>query len=925
LELEYEPGYIPGDEAECAELRAALFEDSASIIASRGAATASDPRLPLEAGLTARLLTFVERQCYRLSGWAGEDGIHFTGELGGGSTHGWVRVWYSPEVVSWLDAGRPEGQVPDEAILIKERFEPLTEPQGDEAVFKLMGWQPMVRRPDDSRDGWFWGDISQEEARHGELMCSRPPLSWSQEDTLRLDDCRPPSRFGQPCLRCHASASDFTYSQTAHLPEVTGGTRAKDQVIYDYRRVWRDVDAEDAANHYADYKNKPPSTFIAEHPDRDALVPALPAADPAFVAQHGLPADEDAPYEDIPRFFDHVVSKAGGDPDTFLTSDQCGACHSGVAHITEGIDSHGSMLARDGDLEGGSPRYADVSPYGEWSVSMMALSGRDPIFRAQREWEANHRSDCADEITDLCYKCHGAAGQRQLQLDAPGRVFDHAIIFELPDAPDGKYGSLARDGITCTVCHQMSGKGLGKPASYTGNWTPTAPSDVQGPYADDVHVDPMKRALGKTPSGEGGRAEVMKSAALCGSCHAAKLPVRKVGSCTDEGFVYEQATFLEWRNSNYRKNDAFITDEGKDGATPVTCQGCHMPKEIGGKDLVKKIASIEDAEFPTASLEGVDDVHEGVDIEPRKPFSRHQLNGINLFALSMFAQAPRVFGLADFDYMSNQYGEPTRLQIATAIAAGRAFADTAAKLSIGELNVVTDADSTSWLEFSVKVTNKAGHKLPSGVAFRRAFLEVAIEDALGNALWASGRTNESGVILGSGGQVLASEFSETTPEPHHEVISSEDEVQIYEERVTDSDGKLTTSFLSIYDSVKDNRLLPAGWKANFAPTMENGKVPDGLEPHGVGTDPQYPDNGTPACGCDVVKYRVPLAAVPGFARARARLHYQSIPPYYLRDRFSVSLPDAKRLYQIASHLDTGPKSAVPSWKLTLTEAVRDFP
>jgi hypothetical protein len=70
---------------------------------------------------------------------------------------------------------------------------------------------------------------------------------------------------------------------------------------------------------------------------------------------------------------------------------------------------------------------------------------------------------------------------------------------------------------------------------------------------------------------------------------------------------------------------------------------------------------------------------------------------------------------------------------------------------------------------------------------------------------------------------------------------------------------------------------------------------------------------------------VPFDAVMGLVRVRARLNYQSIPPYYLRDRFSVSLPDAKRLYQIASHLDTGPDSPIPGWKLKLTEAVRDWP
>jgi len=396
-----------------------------------------------------------------------------------------------------------------------------------------------------------------------------------------------------------------------------------------------------------------------------------------------------------------------------------------------------------------------------------------------------------------------------------------------------------------------------------------------------------------------------------------KLPVRKVGSCTDVRSGYEQATFLEWRDSAYRKNDVFITDEGHDGATPSRCQDCHMPQNFNGSALKKKIASVEDTDFPTANLPGVPDLHVGVDLVERVPFSRHQLNGINLFTLSMFAQAPRVLGLADYDYMSNQYGEPTRLQMATSLSSGRALADTAALIDIGIPAVRGDS-----LEFAVTVTNKAGHKLPSGVAFRRAFLEVAVEDGAGGILWASGRTNGAGALVGRDGNVLASELG-VAQELHHQVIMREDEAQIYEERTVDSDGKLTTSFLGIYESVKDNRLLPTGWKSNFAPTMEGGAVPDGLEPHGVDGDPDYPKDGSAACGCDVVTYRVPLSAVDGHARVRAKLHYQALPPYFLRDRFSAGLPDAQRLYQLASHLDTkGPNTAIPSWKLTLTEAVR---
>ncbi len=50
----------------------------------------------------------------------------------------------------------------------------------------------------------------------------------------------------------------------------------------------------------------------------------------------------------------------------------------------------------------------------------------------------------------------------------------------------------------------------------------------------------------------------------------------------------------------------------------------------------------------------------------------------------------------------------------------------------------------------VKVENLAGHKFPSGVGFRRAFLTFEVLDANGDDLWVSGRTDPTGVLVGPG-------------------------------------------------------------------------------------------------------------------------------------------------------------------------------
>ena len=92
--------------------------------------------------------------------------------------------------------------------------------------------------------------------------------------------------------------------------------------------------------------------------------------------------------------------------------------------------------------------------------------------------------------------------------------------------------------------------------------------------------------------------------------------------------------------------------------------------------------------------------------------------------------------------------------------------------------------------------------------------------------WVSGETNDKGVIgVRRGAQFipLVTESFDLKKNPqqqyqqHHEVINSEQQVQIYEELVKDSNGNFTTSFLSLADTVYGpptrtfrNRKRPAG-------------------------------------------------------------------------------------------------------------------
>jgi len=213
---------------------------------------------------------------------------------------------------------------------------------------------------------------------------------------------------------------------------------------------------------------------------------------------------------------------------------------------------------------------------------------------------------------------------------------------------------------------------------------------------------------------------------------------------------------------------------------------------------------------------------------------------------------------------------------------------------------------------TVAVTNLAGHKLPSGVGFRRAFLAVEARDAGGRVLWSSGRTDALGLIVDGEGHPLPTELSRTRWQPHWAVVRSEGEAQVYESRHLDSRGELTTSFLALAREVKDNRLLPRGWRGD-------GPHADVTGPVAIDGDPRYGDGS----GSDVVVYRMPLARVRGAATVRAAFVYQSIPPYYLAERFRTAPggPETGRLYALASRLAVD-GTPIEDWKLELASAER---
>lgn len=350
--------------------------------------------------------------------------------------------------------------------------------------------------------------------------------------------------------------------------------------------------------------------------------------------------------------------------------------------------------------------------------------------------------------------------------------------------------------------------------------------------------------------------------------------------------------------------------------------------DVSIDELISKIATIEDSNYPDAD-HGL--AADELEVPFRKEYKRHTHVGLNAFLLSMFKQFEPILGVAPKSYMTGASEAGVDLALESMKQQAR---HSTVDMSIDKLHF---ADNTLVVDVTAK--NKTGHRFPSGVAFRRGFIELLVKDG-DEIVWSSGRTNDAGVIVDHSGQPLATEFlpkgdcGHPNNQPagcyqaHHQVITSDKQVQIYEELNRNKAQEFTTSFVHRVYIVKDNRLLPDGWRDSsfFKPQGEvMTQYMEATDPHFVGTDPDYQDQGTGFIGRDSLQYRIDL---PAHYRGEpltveATMYYQAIPPYWLKQRFDQA-PNGeatRRLHYVASRLNLEREGDVfKQWKFRINSA-----
>lgn len=911
------------------------------------------------------LFEFLNSRQYRELGWLKDKRVRDTGPYLNGKeygTHPAVKIYYSPEIIRWLVDGKHE-PIPDGAMIVKEQFEaPAIRYKGldDQQLFDhLASWTVMVKDARGSHDGWFWSNPGKDQK-----------VVFNHEHPFD----HPISGFGIYCVRCHASTkthgatNEYTFSSLRNIEGFPG-----EPMLFRVDDSWQQKEHHEvptAADEPGDESNEfllasLDAKASATHPRcSDAAHPELcqPVLNEGFLEL--FPSIGRRSRADVLHFpavtHDWVVRRPGDAQQNqpFVTSNQCMSCHAGL------LEPFGPTMffPTEGRAEYAAPG-VHLSPYGEWRWTPMGLAGRDPIFFAQLESEiALMRSDFAadpekaeahvDNLVEACLSCHGAMGRHQYRLDhgddAPFYGLDHITRESTDKQAVGQkhwqYGALSRDGISCTVCHHMQPREQPEDddrhyleffleTSITGNIHLGNPNELHGPFKDD-EISPytMEHALGFKPKHN----PYIQSSRMCGSCHVVNLPIvdkpLKPGEHADELIAaeqnpvfkqyhhhVEQATYLEWLNSEYEN------EFNPDNPNAKSCQDCHMSQDYHNDEidhhmdtLVTRIATIQDDTYPDA--ENLAD-HEELHVRQRKEgVARHNFRGLNVFLLEMFNQFDDILGVRKFDFMtgSQQDIEHARQDFL------RQARDEVAELSV-------DASlQDGQLVSKVLVENKVGHRFPSGVGFRRAFLEFLVieetADGEENIVWSSGRTNELGVLIDGDGQPLFSEFfsKDASGEPacqnHHEVIDSPEQVQIYETLLHSTKHRYTTSFIHGSEIAKDNRLLPRGWKAEGPGPALKGEFLKATHPGPFAkNDARYQDGS----GSDEVEYRVKLPAGvdTGKLRVQATLFYQAIPPYFLQSLFETAPdgPATQRLHYICSNIDLR-GTPIEDWKLPVTSA-----
>jgi hypothetical protein len=307
--------------------------------------------------------------------------------------------------------------------------------------------------------------------------------------------------------------------------------------------------------------------------------------------------------------------------------------------------------------------------YDEWNGSVHALAFQDPVYQGELN---KGFTAVGHEVTRQCEGCHSPAGMVTGEIKGPG--------FK-------GLGRMALAGVSCDICHSISGVTHGQTPSHE----PENGSFILAPGADAGDGAKLIKRGPAKPSAEcgGGFHECAESplhaqADLCAGCH--------------QVYHYEshfplESTYLEWKHGPYAQKD-------------IHCQDCHM---VETETFIKTADNFR---------------------KPERSEYRHYFSGANYLLYYLAGAAAKKAG-------DKELAASLEKKYQMAVAKLRAAAD---------LEVQPVYRNGMLAEVKVRVKNiRAGHNLPTSLTnVREMWLEVMAKDAGGNIVLASGGTDKSG-------------------------------------------------------------------------------------------------------------------------------------------------------------------------------------
>lgn len=254
----------------------------------------------------------------------------------------------------------------------------------------------------------------------------------------------------------------------------------------------------------------------------------------------------------------------------FLLPDRCAGCH--------GYDS---LKIANIDIDSN-----DINLVDDWSTSMMALAGKDPLWLAKVRHESLVNPAHAAALQNTCTSCHAPMGHYQA-------YFSGHLPYTLTNL---NTDSLGRAGVACMACHSIGTDRLG--SRFSGDIPYDTNRVAYGPFVTPM-AGPMQLYVGLTPT----YATHVSESRVCSPCHTLITNTVDLSGVPTGGTFVEQATYHEWLNSEF---------PGKD----KPCQSCHMPQ----------------VEEPVKIAVGY------TSLSGRSPFNKHVFAGANFFMLNLMKQ-----------------------------------------------------------------------------------------------------------------------------------------------------------------------------------------------------------------------------------------------------------------------------------------------